>query len=410
MGKLGKSIVLGLLLLISACGVRVEIAEPIAASPTAQPWRGLSKRFNSFDRLQAAPRLAFLEDGSIQADLFMATDQQPMLMLQYRQMWLYANYTATWFGNADNPLAGQSNARLRMRLYTRADASAKWETYNTTEVDLTTGSTPASQNDQLGISYYVEGTGRMLLRAEFELVLYPSKGELVNKVAANEFAVVVMPDVDDQPISTERGQAASPQVGELTSERLLFDWRAWSDTGGACALAEQAPRPALSERLTRACEALGTGDLSAAVDMLTLAWNEVGENDDWRFALLLENALGLLAAQTDKYALAANVFASAVRHAPDTGEGFFLSISLTNLLSAHAALDDLDSAYQVLRQIEELNAQFYDEIGRKIVSANIGRKAEELWRVEDAHWFFNGNDMPQRNVTEVWMGILRGGE
>lgn len=85
-----------LILLVSACGIQVEVVPQtvIPPSPTPLPSYGGG---DGLTRGIAAPRLTFSGNSGVRAELFMQPSLSDVYMLAGKFIWISAEYDATWF-------------------------------------------------------------------------------------------------------------------------------------------------------------------------------------------------------------------------------------------------------------------------------------------------------------------------
>jgi hypothetical protein len=380
-----------LLLILTACGVQVEIATPPPPTPTLRPGAFYRAQESDYKRVQARPRLVFTETGAVEVELFMEREQDTLYVVQYRAVWLGVDYTATWFG------APQANARVRLKLYRRRSLEAAWEDYDQDERELRAEGLPETESDTVGKGLYEESTGRYLVRAEVSVVAYPPDGQIINQVQTNDFTAIVLRDPGEIKTEGEALAAVRNPLGDLPIDRLLYDWRIWG--GGPCQLRVPSTSDPSGENIRLACDALNRGDLVNARNALSVA---VQQARDERLIAPLNSQLGLVAAFTGDYRLASRAFEAAVSAYEATFEALHLSSALHNLAAVSFVQEDADP-WTALRRLVELRSQFWDEFGYRLTEANTGYLDKNVSQLDNARWYFEGLGLRDfRLVVDAW--------
>lgn len=369
-----------LLVLLSACGVRVQVATPPVPTLTPRPFPEIDYSRGGVWRVQAAPHVIFTDERTTQVQLFMQTDQPEIYTIQYRPLWIVADYDVTWFA------APQSNVQVRLSVYTRATAEDSWQIYDTAEGNLTTTSAPVNQAESLIVTLYPEDTGSQDVRAEVSVVAYTQEGEISTNASANELKVHILGDLEDQPADADSLYPA------LDSSDWLWDWRGWR--GGPCAFTDWG-----IDSIDEACKALDEGNLEAADEALHSAVAQAGDND-LKGALCAQ--LGLVQAARGDYRNAALSFAESASSYIATADTLQVGIQLYNLTSAQLAQED-EIAYQTLQQLNDLRSLFYDEAGNIFTQGTGGLMLNEDWRIDEALNFFRDRELPQTDLLQSWL-------
>jgi hypothetical protein len=389
----------GLLLcltILSACGVQLEIATPPPPTPTLRPGALLRALDSDYRRPQAKPRLVFGDSGNVAVELFMQRAQETLYVVQYRAVWLSVEYDVTWFGTP------QGNARIRLKLYRRISQEAAWEDYAQDERELRTSSVPQRLTDSLGSNFYEENIGRYFVRAEVNVVVYPPSGQVINQVSTNDFTAVVLRDPGEVKTEGEALAAARVPLGDLPVDKLFFDWRIWG--GGPCVLRVPSTSDPSGPNIRLACDALAQGDPVNARNALSVA---IGQAQDAKLIAPLNAQLGLLAAFTGEYSLAARAFGSAVSAYESAADALPLTSALHNLASVSFAQGDGGSGGQALAKLSELRSQFWDEFGYRLTQANVAFVDKDSRVLEDVRWYFESAGLPEyRTVIDAWRDQL----
>jgi hypothetical protein len=386
-----------LTIVLTSCGVQVEVVTPPPPTPTPHLWASLGEDSSNYARTQATPRIVFNTPQSADVQLFMQPQQQVLYIVQYRQVWINATYTVTWF---DSP---QSNARVRITLYRRDDPDATWESFDSDERELRTETTPSTISDAIGKSVYGETTGRFFVRAEVSVVAFPPDGEIVNAVSTNEFTAVVLNDPGEITTNEDNRDAARVPLGDLAIDKPLWDWRVWE--GGPCALSAPSDGDPSHENIDLACESLNKGDMLNARNALTVAAQQAQKPE---LTAALNSQFGLLAGFTGDFAVAGNAFDAAATAYENTSDAWRLSISLHNMASAQLVLDQEEEAGRTLDRLFELRSQFWDEFGVRLTETNIHYHYKNADQLDGLRWYFNNLGLTDYyNVVDLWLSQLR---
>jgi hypothetical protein len=382
-----RSIWLGLVLLLAACGVRIEVAEKIDPTPTYRPWWRLYYSGSGVERVLALPVISFGAAEQPRAELFMQPVPDKTFVMQYQQMWLSVTYHAAWFA------APASYADVRLTVYQQLDGG-EWMRYDAVEQRIVSDDAPYQTQDTLGISMAMDTLGSLRVRAEVSVTAVLANGETALLADAREFDVRVL----SQPADVEFDYdalvpAVETQYGEDT---LLLDWRGWH--GGPCALAERALDTGAYPALSAACDAFNAADYSGTLAALN---NAAIENQ--RLAADAMSMVGLLVMALNEPAIAVEAFTMAERLADAADDGFALAVQLNNLAVAHAAVGDIDSAWQSLACASEIRNQFWDEAGNQLHTANVGYLSRDYDAVEQAYGYLADSGLPQAATLERWL-------
>lgn len=369
-----------LVLCASACGVRMQIATPPVPTPTPRPFPDIDYSRGGIWRVQAAPHIIFTDERTTQVQLFMRPEQPDIFTVQNRPLWIVADYDVTWFA------APQSNAQVRLSVYTRANADEAWQIYDTAEGNLTTTSAPVNEANSLVVTIYPEETGSQDVRAEVSVISYTQEGEISTSTSANELKVHMLGDLEDQVADTDSLRPA------LDAPDWLWDWRGWR--GGPCAFTDWG-----IDAIDEACKGLDEGNLDAAAEALQAASAEAGDAD-LRAALLAQWGL-VNAAQGDTKEAAAQ-FEQSLATYTTTADTLQVGIQLYNLASAQFAQED-DTGYTRLSQLNDLRGLYYDEAGYMFTQGTGGLMLNENWRIDEALNFFRDRDLPQADLLQAWL-------
>jgi tetratricopeptide (TPR) repeat protein len=378
---------------LSGCGIRIDVAQPTEIPPTQSRVPQYNYSGYGVWRQQATPRLVFTDARTADAQLFMQQYQPDVYLLQGREFWLNVAYDAVWF---ESP---SSTARVRLNVYYRHSSDEPWLPYENVERDLLVETSPTNINDSFGIGVWLEEPGVYQVRAEVGLVAYPAEGEIINQVSTNEVSVLVMPEPGE--ISGNTG-GTEPGIGSMDAEPfLLLDWRLWQ--GGPCFYLSWVGDDPARESIESACVALSRGDLSAAGEAMVSA---IEQTDDDELRATLYSALAYMLNYVDEFDRARDALLEAIQIWEGTGQAYELAISLHNLIVVEAQREDREAAENALLHVQELRGQFYDEVGDKLLQANVGRFTETLWQIEDSHYFFLDRGMQQSEITGLWIDEL----
>jgi hypothetical protein len=368
-----KILTLVALLLLTGCGIRVEVVTPVSPTPTPRYFPNIDYSLGGVYRAQAEPRIVFAAEPNIQ--LF-SRPQQDVYLLVRRPLWVDLPFDVTWFAEPG------ASAQMRITGYTRYDSSQGWNVWDTDQKLITTTRTPDDQRNSVGITFYYEDPQIVQVRVEMSATIYPESAEPITAIDFNEFTVYVMDDPGEIPSSAD---GLAQIVGD--SEPLLFDWRLWS--GGACA-----------HDLPDACEVFESGDVGAAAEALVQEASEI-EDDAYLRAALLADA-GLIAAGIGDYANAVSALEQAVPNFAIAGTAWHLSAALHNLSVAQIILED-PRGYQTYDLLSEMRGQFWDEVGANLIQANAGRTQWEEWRLWEALHYFETIGAPQQSTILAWL-------
>lgn len=379
---------------LTACGIHVEVAQPLEPTPVLPSWSAIAYMDTSVVRRQAAPRLTFTDTESVNAQLFMQTDQIEVFALQGHQIWLTVDYDATWFASP------QSSAQVRLNVYTRYSPEDPWAIYDNVQTNLVAADIPTNTHDSIGVGISLEDLTPFDVRAEVGVVAYLANGEIVTDTDTNEFHVTVLSD----PGSIETDPwTLTPQLGEPTEAPLLLDWRSWTWNGGPCGLVEAAQGDGAAESISAACDAAENGDVYAMMENL---WNALENTENLEIIAPIFTYQGLAHFVIGDFDTAAESFASAAEGYRWLDRAWDFSVSLHNLTFTHMLREDEAGAEPVLRQLQELRGQFWDEAGVKLTQANFARFTGESWPIEDTHSYFVEHELPQAQITEQWLAEL----
>jgi hypothetical protein len=361
---------------LTACGVRLEVATPIAPTTTPRWFPNYDGSLGGIWRPQARPRVVF--GDAPQAQLFMQP-QADVLLVAYRATWLDVPYDVTWFASP------RSSVQIGITAYTRPDTESPWERWDSAQRLLTTAEAPANQQESVGVALYYEEPRWLQARTEVSITAYLENGDIINQVDVNEFNVLVLPDPGE--ISTDTS-GLSPAFGE--ADGLLLDWRVWS--GGACA-----------HGLDAACSAFEEGDLGTAGAQLWEAALTL-EDDAYTRARLKTDA-ALIGAVAGDYPSAGQAFAGAIEDYLVAGSTWEASVNLHNLAAVLLTVEDA-RAYEALTQLAELRGQFYDEPGIKLTQANTAYASGDIGQLQDALYYFEQYGLPQAEIVRMWLETL----
>lgn len=379
-------------LLLSACGVRVEIATPVSMTPTPRPLPYWNFSGDGVYRVQARPRISFSQNESGRAQLFMQWGLPDVFLLQYRQLWLGAEYDATWFDTL------QGTATIRISAFVRYDGEGGWQPYDSAEHALSPTDMNDFRQDTVALTVYAEGPGSFEVRTEVSIITYPTDGESSALTEVNEFRVFVLNDPGE--IAADPSGLNLP-FGTLDVADLLLDWRLWA--GSPCDLLPFAEEDSSYETLTNACETLADEQPLEAVRLL-IAAAESTQNVNLRAAYA--GTAGYLAFVLDDLSTCIEAFATAAAAYVELGSAWELSIALNNAAMAAAMIGDENGALNVLIQLQELRGQFYDEPGIMLTQANTAFLSQDYGSLEQTYWYFRNAELPQTEIVEAWLRQL----
>ncbi len=388
------SILALLLLLLMGCGVRVEIAQIPQPTPTDRPWWRLYYNGNGAVRLLASPMITFGSGIQPLAEMFMASEVNPITLVQYRQFWTPVEYTIAWYE------AQASEVTIRLNLSYRNSGESNWQPYDSVEHVLNATRIPDQRRDTLGLSFYSETPGYMDVRAEIILNVEQANGETIRQIDAREFQVHTMSDPGELGLDSD---GMVPQLDTPDDTVLLLDWRAWR--GGPCGLAERAEGTEWVELINRACNAYNNGDIWGALE----PFGQLGEMDDAWLAADALGIAGVMLMQVGDYNNADSAFRVACDLSKQIDDVFSMLIHMNNRVAALAAQGDLDSAFEKLQEVGELRNQFWDEGGNYILQANIAYVSLDLGRLAEARDWFSGQGLPQAELLDTWVFRVENG-
>jgi hypothetical protein len=384
-----------LLMLLTACGVRVELASLPPPTPTDRPWwRLYHSGDGSVERVLALPVISFGDVAEPGAQLFMQQPEEKIVLLQYRDLWLPVHYTVAWYD------APQSSAVLNLAVYTRRSEEDAWELYDRTEQRPQTDQSPARIQDTVGLTLRPSETGFFYVRAEITLNAALANGETVILTDAREFEMHVLPEPGETSWTPAELQ---PAFEGITSDVLLLDWRGWA--GGPCALAERAGGSAAEETLQQACDAWNNGDLWSIGEAISQV-----ETEDFDLAPDVLSVAGLLLLYYGDPSRAAEVFASAADIALATGDVTALTTHEHNLAVAQMAMGDYDSGWRTISCVVELLDQYWNEASHNLHYANVAFLNRDFGGVDNAYWWFANNGLSAQAITlEEWRFEIENG-
>lgn len=391
MGRV-TTVALLLCLLLTACGVRVEIATPVSISPTPRPLPYWNFSGDGVYRVQARPRLSFSQSERGRAQLFMQRGLPDVFLLQYRQLWLGAEYDATWFDTL------QGTATIRISAFIRYDSTGAWQPYDSVEQVLSPTNPNDFRQNTLALTVYAEGPGSFEVRTEVSVITYPTDGDSSALTEFNEFRVFVLNDPGE--ISTDPSGLNLP-FGTLDVADLLLDWRLWA--GSPCDLLPFAEEDSSYETLIGACETLAEENPVEAVTLLVEAANKT-QNVNLRAAYAV--TAGYLAFVLDDLATSGAAFATAAAAYVELSGAWELSITLNNAAMTVAMLGDENDAFNALIQLQELRGQFYDEAGIMLTQANTTFLSNDYGGLEETYWYFRNAELPQSEIVDAWLRQL----
>lgn len=362
-----------LFLLLTGCGIRVEVVTPVSPTATPRYFPNIDYSLGGVYRAQAEPRIVFADQPNIQ--LFINA-QPDVYLLVGRPLWVDLPFDVTWFAEPG------ASAQVRITGYTRFDSSQGWNVWDTDQNLITTTQAPDNQRNSVGLTFYYEHPQIVQVRIEISATIYPESTDPVTAIDFNEFTLYVMDDPGEIASSAD---GLAQIVGD--SEPLLFDWRLWS--GGACA-----------HDLADACEAFESGDVRTAAEALVQAAAQTEEEAYLRAALIAD--AGLIAIGIGDYANAVTALEFAVSNFALSGAAWHTSAALHNLATAQIILED-PAGYETYNRLAEMRAQFWDEVGASLTNANTGRTQWEDWRLWEALGYFESIDAPQQSTIRAWL-------
>jgi tetratricopeptide (TPR) repeat protein len=376
-----------LLISLSACGVNIEVAQPI---PTATPISGFLNPTvwdGEVVRTQATPRIVFSDSNSANIELFMRENQDAYVLFN-RTLYLPLYFNVTWYGGT------QSTAQITLNVFRRESSEDAWVLVDSDSKTVSTVETPMLIEDGLGVGVYTETNGVFYVKAQINVIIQTEGGETITRENNNEFAVNVM-STPEQAFNSD-DFIYSP-FGELNAESMLMDYRGWYDP---CSVIEWSSEDSSNDGFVEACRGWENQDF----DLMLSALEQASENADWvGFKGFAEANRGQIYVQQGDYDRATIAFASA-------RDAFFATNALTdftyalhNLMTCYLMREDMDNANTAYFSLEEIREQFTDETGDKMTQANIGFRYEDWGMMDDAYWYFQDKDMPQSNVIGFWL-------
>ena len=383
-----SGLVLGLL--VSACGIRVEVAPTgVANNSTPASSMPLPATDPGLTRIVAAPRVAFTDDGQAQAQLFMSPNLSDAYLIVNHTLQLAVQYDAAWFGNVPG------SARLHLSAATRADASHPWLQGDSAEQPLTSETIPARITETLIVYITPPRPGNFEVRTEVEIVVYPDKGTALNRIESSRLLVATFSDPGTVPLNVP---LMHPAIGGLSASSLLFDWRDWVNP---CTVSTSGvPANAISA-LQIACKAVNVQNIPALFDALQSIRGLLTQPSQ---LAQLTDAFGLIASVAGDWPVAANQFGTAAEMWQNLDNAALMAISRQNQIAALAMAGD--TRPQVYGQLLELHDQYSDDAGRYIVQANLARLSGQRNQLDEANSFFVSNNLPQAAITQEWLHQL----
>jgi len=390
-----KRRMVGLLLLLSAilsaCGVRIEVAPthtPVPVlSPTPSP---VSPADWGVIRQVASPHVSFFAGGEPQGTLFINTNPPDVLLIKGKSLALTISYDVTWYTTS----AG--SARLRLNGYVLSDQ--QWVPFDNSEEELGTKQFPANLRDMLDVGFTRDTVGQFRLRAEVEGVVRSPAGNLGSQAQSAELNVFILSDPGEVDQDSER---LTPKIGELKPSIPLYNWRAWH--GGPCTL--QSTTEAVQTAIKTACEASKNGNVEALANALDAA-RAADQNRDIALDAQIVDMLGLILSEVGQYDSALAAFrasADAWRNMDRTSE---FSASAMNAACSQAMAGDSQGAENLLSRLLELYAQYNDDAGRYLAEANLGRLTNNRDMVQEAKDYFDSVKLPQLAIAEAWIAEI----
>lgn len=377
-------------LALAGCGIQVEIAPDIAptATPTPAPVFSYFDP-NGIERLVAEPRLVFSDPASVEVRLFTVPSPRGVYMLTGREIWLHLDYEAIWF---DTP---QGNGRARLGIYTRRDGDEPWSAYGASEQELMVSGAPATRRDSLWVTYYAEEAGLRQLRAEVSMVAFPVGADVINPVSTTELDMVVFSDPGQTDVDPG---ALWPPQGDLDAAQLLFDTRGWD--GGPCAYVD-----AGFEGLGDACDAVQRGDLGAVTEALESFLDGFDADGDPHNAAHFADMIGLLRAWQGDFGGAFERFDRSATswQIQDSAREFVIAAHNRAAALAMQGEDQHGRAVDMLRQVEELRTQLYDEPGRLLTRADIALLTGDSGPLYEAADYFENAGLPHGAILRTWI-------
>jgi hypothetical protein len=382
------------IIVLAACGVRVEIVTPPAPTPTPRDWYGLNYwELDSIWRVQATPHLTFTDSAQANVELFMQP-QNDVVMMQYRVLWLVIEYNVTWLA------ASQSNAQIRLSVYTRAGQDDAWQAYDSTGSTLTTDTIPSTRRDTMVVAFYPEAPGKLEVRAEVGIVAYLENGEIVNQVSANEISVQVLSDPGEISLDVS---ALVPADGSANPELLLLDWRGW--WYGPCPMLDWIGDDASYDPVAAACEHYNNGDFASTVSTLAQA---IDTTENPYILATLTSMAGLGEAAQGNFEQAVSLLTRAAALFVEIDQFWQMTICLHNLATVHLMHQDEGAAYDAVYRLSEMRGLFYDEAGLMLTQANIAYLSYDAGSLSEANDYFASLELPQAAITATWLAIVNG--
>jgi len=333
----------------------------------------------------AYPHLVFTYDG-IRIEGF---DQEnpPQQYVIYNAGFGYRqriDWDALWFGDV------YGVGSLNIDVYVQppdADEYSQWESVSTGDIE---GWGAEFRDERLDVTIYFSQPGRYRVRAETYVSGYTDENEpteLQNSFDTDVIALSMPPEA----WLLQSFEDAHPFLGDLETNGVFMDWRAWSF--GPCTL--QSDDEAFIRAVDAACQAVETGDLERSADELQRALDLT--DDAWQIATIRDQ-LGLIAAVLARWNIAARHF----------GEAHDAWESLDNAAAVGRALHNLGNMLlqggrwregeNALQQAGQLRDQIDDDLGNALTWGQLGVYWDSYDMINDNAQTLSEYGLPQADT------------
>jgi hypothetical protein len=376
-----------MVLLLSGCGVQIEVAPTAVPTPFPHPVPFSGFGANPIVRGVATPRIVF--SGNAQAQVFMAPTIPDVYLIKGRQVQLTVDYDATWFEGS------QGQGHIRFAVFVRT--AQGWTVYDSAEKTLSTAAAPSNHHDVLSVVLASDTPGSVDIRAEVAVTANNNAGE--SKQAGE--AVFRTITLNDPGNIKPDFAAMKPALGELDPSVVLADWRGWRN--GPCALAAVAAGdPSLAD-VQVSCQATIGNNLEQAIKSVAAALTKARNPE---LLAHLNDMLGLVTFAQKNFAEADLHFSNAMSAWESAGRAWEMTVSMHNLACVRVMRGDGASAFTLFVQLHELHTQYGDEAGQMLTQANLGLVSADKNTLQQVRAYFQANGLPQLGVVDAWLQQL----